>query len=311
MDTKKSPRDEAIKHEAEHYDEVPLWKSFRGYAVLGIGLLGGIMSVHQIYLQEYVYVVIFISVLAMLLYFVAKGHLWSVFVLMLLIVFHSISNWIYFGVIEQKSGAWMALFFGFVILSYFMMPVLRVEQKRRFLQKQAKEGRVIDTSVLNNNHEDKESVKTGSVDSGHLNLSNVVIAVLLGALLIVFVLIWQNDGGERVGSGQSGGTTLVTAQELVDIELSHYRLPYKIDNGFYVFDVHAVSRSEIAYSIQATNYAVSDIDWTEFGPVLKGVMTSDYCKTDAKDSDIIFTYKYFDKVKEHIGSYSITPRDCF
>ena len=97
---------------------------------------------------------------------------------------------------------------------------------------------------------------------------------------------------------------------MVDVELSRYKLPYEIDNGFYVFDVYAVSRSEIAYSIQTTNYVVNEIDWTGFGPVLKGVMTSGYCKSDAKNSDIVFTYKYFDKEKESIGEYSITANDC-
>lgn len=104
--------------------------------------------------------------------------------------------------------------------------------------------------------------------------------------------------------------TPVTAQELVEIELQRYTLPHKIDTEFYVFDVQAKSTKEIVYSIQAANYKASQFDWSEFGPRLKQVMVNDHCKTDAKDSDIVFTYEYFDKVKKAIGSYSITKEDC-
>jgi hypothetical protein len=176
QDIKKNDSDQ-IKYQAEHYDEIPLWSSFRGRAVAVFGILVLLMSGYQLYLQEYTVTVFFVLIVYTLLYFIAKGHLWSIFVFMLLVVFHAVSNWIYFGVIEQRSGAWLSLLVGFALLAYLMMPALRVEQKRAVIVKKSEKTRETSKNTLRPK-DIVSPVKT-------TNSIQLVLAVVFGFALVV------------------------------------------------------------------------------------------------------------------------------
>ena len=132
MNTEKRSRAEEIKYQAEHYDEVPLFSSYKGISaiVLGIIYLFGVFSL--VYAHEYLLAIITLVVSGVLIYFLVKGSKWSILLLLGFTVYGVVDQVLELMIHERVYAAWLPLFFGFIICR-LLLSSYQVEKKKSAL----------------------------------------------------------------------------------------------------------------------------------------------------------------------------------